>query len=265
MSNDASETMGVDAQMGIVRILRAYPTFAELYQGETVAGHAVALSEGGIELDEQAGQVGYDPRLISGVATPLGAKCLLWLPILLARSGVDRLPYVYTLYWRMRNTYDYNQQFQRPYHFPKQAQGVAETLVEAGPRVVIPAACPSVTYVQPEPAVGLVATQNMLHENFRQVGAAGAFDIINSDGARGAIQQGIAASSPLGGHLRPAFTAYECIAAGDELVIVVTRGDTDEQAAPNWDFAGVDGAFNTFYGDPDYPDLGVYVLVGTGP
>jgi len=265
MSNDASETMGIDAQMGIVRILRAYPTFAALYQGEAVATNAIALSEGGIALDEQAGTVGYDPRLVAGLSVPLGAKCLLWLPNMWGRLGVDRLPYIYTLYWRMRNSYDYNQEYQKPYHFPKQVDGVAETLVEAGPRVVIPAACPSVTYVQDEPAVALVATQHMFHENFQQIGTAGAFNVINPDGNRGAIQQGIAASSPLFGHLRPAFTAYETIAAGDELVIVVNRGDTDEGAAANWDFEGADGAFNTFYGDPDNPDLGVYVIVGTGP
>jgi len=265
MSNDASEVMGVDAQMGIVRILRAYPSFATRYQGETVAGHAIALSEGGIELDEQAGNTGYDPRLIAGLSVPLGAKCLLWLPNLMARSGTDRIPYVYTPYWRFRNTYDFNQQFQKPYHFPKQVDGVAETLVDAGPRVVIPAACQSVTYVQDEPAVGLVATQNVFHENFRQIGATGAFNVINSNGAMGAIQQGIAGSSGLGGHIRPTFTAYEFIAAGDELIIVVNRGDTEEGAAATWDFAAVDGAFNTFYGDEDNPDLGVYVVVGTGP
>ena len=262
MSNEATEMMGNDAQMGIVRVLRPYSTFATVYDGRTVTDNLIALSEGNNPLDPLAGQAGHDSRLVQGIPGSLGAKCLLWLPNLSWRQGMTLYSYVYTLNWRLRNVYDHRQQHRTPYHYPKQGVGIPETLIDAGPRVVIPAAVNSIMYVQAEPAgAQAIATNNLRHENFRHGGSAVAGNIINPDGSIGVIQQGVTASQASGSHVRPGFTAYELVFGGDELVIEISR-ETAEGAQPVWDFDGADTAFAALFGD--YPDLGVYVLVGKG-
>lgn len=267
MSNDASEVVGGDPQMGIVRVLRPYDTYQDVYEGQPVTTTAINLTEGGVALDEQAEaeEAGYDPRLVKGLATPLGAKCLVWLPNI-AWLGDDQefRRYVYSFCWRMRNTYDFRQRFRRPYHFPKQIDGVAETDVFPGARVVIPAAVPSVVYIQPEGAAFAVQTQNLHQENYRHGGAPLPVNILNPDGAVGAIQQGIQVSGAGSAHLRPTYTCHEMICAGDELIVLVNRENPEGAVEPNWEFAGADAAFAAHFDDAT-PDIGVYVLVGSTP
>jgi len=266
MSDAPSEVMAVcDPQFGIVRVLRPYDGFDAIYQDETVAGNAIAFTEDGVALDDLAGETGYDERLVKGLSVPMGARCLLWLPNIVWRDGADTYPYIYTLYWRYRNVFDYRQRYRPPYHLTKQGAGVAETIVDVGPRVVLPASAPSVMYIQPEGATspGLpITTQNLHHENFRQVGAALNANVLNPDGNFGALQQGIVASSLLGAHLRPSFTVYEVTAAGDELLLLVNREDP-AGTETDWDFVGVDAPFLAQF--ENLPDIGVYVSVGVSP
>jgi hypothetical protein len=257
-----------DAQFGLVRILRPYPNFETNYDG-VVATTPIMLSEGGVALDDLAarGETGYDRRLVRGLQVPVGARVLIWIPLAAAAALPTIVPYDYTIIWRYRNVHDYRVA-RLPYHYPKQGVGVPETLVNAGPRVVIPAATQSVIYNQAEGADFSFATQNLHSENIAMGGASLGANPINPDGADGAIQQGIQPSTATDTHTRPFFSPVEVQAEGDELLLAVTRPTVGQNA--NWDFTGVtvDGAFSNIYGvgtGAAIPDLGVYVVVGSAP
>jgi len=263
--------MTEEADFGIVRILRPYAGFETLYEGQPATGATaipIMLSEGGIELDDLArdGVAGYDPDLVRGLPVPKGARVSIWYPTLAAASPPRLSPYVYQILWRYRNTADYRRT-RTPYHFPKQIEGVAETVLNPGPRVVIPASLHTMIYNQTEPTIFSPVTQN-LHEEAVAIGGATINPPLNSNGNQGVIQQGILPSQPARRHTRPSFKILEVQAEGDELLIAVTRYDDLGGASSNWGFAGVDAGFSNYYGNGSgiaYPDLGVEVSVGAAP
>lgn len=233
------------------------------------------LSERGRALDELAeeGTYGYDPRLVRGLKVPVGARILLWVPNIFASPGLpDLYPYIYTVMWRFRNVFDFRQK-RLPYHYPKQGEGVPEFLVNAGPRVVIPAATQSVIYNQPEGGAGPTlsfATQN-LHSEQIAFGGLAVGNPINPDGSVGAIQQGVLPPSASNSHTRPLYSPHEIQGVGDELLIGVTRAAVDDNT--EWAFGDdeFDENFSRFYGrgldgsGGPFPDIGVYVSCGTAP
>lgn len=261
------ETVLADAQFGIVRVLRPYTDFEDQYDGVS-AQTPIMLTEGGIAYDDLAlkGETGYDPRLVRGLSVPFGARVQLWIPNIFAIALPIQIPYDYTIIWRIRSVADFRRA-RKPYHYPKQGEGVAETLVNPGPRVVIPASTQSVIYQQIETTTGIV-TQNLINESV-SIGGRPLTNPINPDGADGAIQQGLLVSTGTDSHTRPLFSPVEVQAEGDELLLAVTRPTVGVVA--NWDFTGVtaDGSFTALYGKGSvggpYPDIGVYVSVGTAP
>lgn len=258
-------------QFGVVRVLRGYSGFESLYEGQPATGATavpIMLSEAGIELDDMAQQrvAGYDPDLVRGLPVVAGSDLLLWVPNLLGVSLPNVSPYVYQIVWRYRNTADYRRN-RTPYHYPKQIEGVPETLLNLGERVVIPAAMEAIIYNQAEPAVGASVAQNLHTEGV----AIGGFPInppINSNGAQGVIQQGILPSGANRSHTRPIYSPWTLTAKGDELLVAVTRLTDLGGAAANWDFSGFgaeDSGIANVYGSGGggpYPDLGLYVVGG---
>ena len=77
------QTVLVDAQFGIAKILRPYAGFEADYQGNQVS-NAIALTERGIALDPLAGKPGYAPNLLRGLPVSLGARIVLWIPNVVA-------------------------------------------------------------------------------------------------------------------------------------------------------------------------------------
>lgn len=256
----------MDPRFGIIRVLRPYAGFETIYEGQSASGATpvpIMLSEAGIELDDQAGTPGYDPSLVRGLPIPQGAKVVLWVPDVVATVlGLGTSQYKYWIIWRARNTADYRRS-RTPYHFPKQIEGVAETGVDPGPRVIIPGAMQSVVYNQTEVAAGAVQTQQAHAENIAFGGPTMELPL-NSDGLRGVIQQGVLATAAVNRHTRPSWWEHKLTddARGDELLIAVTRNDIGA-AHPNWEFGagGADAAFAAFYGTV-FTDLGLQVIVG---
>lgn len=258
--------MADDPQFGIIFVLRPYPGFEAIYQGQPASGAAAVplmLSEAGLELDAQAGTPGYDPSLVRGLPIPQGAKVVLWVPDVVATVlGLGASQYNYWIIWRARNTADYRRT-RAPYHFPKQIEGVPETGVDPGPRVIIPAAMQSIVYNQPEVAAGAVQTQQAHAERIAFGGPTMELPL-NSDGLRGVIQQGVQTTAALNRHTRPSWVEHKLVddARGDELLIAVTRNDIGG-AHPNWELGAgeADAAFAGFYGSV-FADLGLQVIVG---
>jgi len=264
-----SQTVAADAQFGIARILRPYAGFDNLtpgngsYQGIST-NIPIMLTEGGLALDPFAGQAGYAPSLVRGLGVPLGSRVSIWVPSIPPNNGgVAPFGYVYSAIWRLRNLHDYAVG-RIPYHYPKQGSGVP---VVGSARVVIPAASQSVIYNDgPAPTtLGGAATQSVYAEaltfNF-SVNAGLGIPLIPG-GTSGSVAQGLAPSDQEGA----VYEIIELQALGDELLIGVTRS-----GAGTWDFTpstGIDATLSAAYGNgldgTLFPDIGVYVMVGTTP
>lgn len=282
------KTVVADAQFGIARILRPYPTFTTVYEGKP-AWTQIMMTEvvngtGGDAIDAfaAASTAGYDPNLVKGLSVPIGSRVIIWFPKLFFVTGDTTSRYRYTLQWRLRNVFDFRQG-RTPYHYPKQSQGIPDTTGgSSSPRVVIPAANQTVIYNQePQPA-GAAATvaANMRIEDITPGGdypSGGASDFrglpFNPSGQVGVIQQGIMdpASGTFGGQgvADAAFyQTHEVQAVGDELLIGLWRPTVD--GAANWTFNGADTVVRNFFGsNPDtgspLSDLGIYVMCGSAP
>lgn len=257
--------MMVDPQFGVARVLRPFVDFEDAYEGKAITV-PIMVTEGGEILDEQAGQSGYDPTLLKGLAVPFGARVTIQLPRLNGGTSPNVYPYTWQITWRMRNLFD-NAQQRVPWHLPKQGAGVADA---GSPRVVLPASFQTVIYPEsPEPATG-ITNANLRTEQVRVIMATWNLPYISTAGvAQGIYQQGLfdpAVSSSIA--YLPLFGNYDCHALGDELLIGVTRDSADFSgggaAEPNWEF-GVGGTDRNFSLLWTSPDVGINVLVGTAP
>ena len=287
-----AETVLADAQFGIEHILRPFAGFESVYQGQSAA-RQIMLSEvvggtGGAALDEQAarGVAGYDPALVKGLAVPLGARVLIWLPKIQPQNLPTAQRYNFSIQWRLRNVFDFRQ-LRTPYHYPKQVPGVPDTTGgPASPRVVLPVASQTTVYVTAEPsATGPTSTDTVV-QNARteSVSVGGIYPgAINGlpfvpGGATGVLQQGILDPASVigggGGAQSGFYQLLETQAAGDELLIGMWR---DDSVVADWDFGSpvvgqVDSQVSQFLGadvtsitPTSFPDIGVYVSFGTAP
>jgi hypothetical protein len=283
-----SEVVMADAQFTNARILRPYAKFDApvgpgSYQGASPLT-PIMFSEGGKALDALAGTTGYAPTLLSGLAVPFGARVQLWLPVATTTSGS---PYEWSIYWRMRNVFDFRQT-RTPFHYPKQVDGAPATLAlpppgfaaDVGNRVIIPAANHVVVYNQgeppdaPSPSVGVNKAKQ---ERIAAFPGSFALPLLPS-GNFGTFQQGVfdPAAFPLpplstAFAYAPMFDVFDVQATGDELLIGLTRKDTVPSVP--WDFApplatGADFLLSVLFGTGSgkaIPDLGVYVMFGSAP
>jgi hypothetical protein len=92
------------------------------------------------------------------------------------------------------------------------------------------------------------------------------------NGVQGVLQQGVLdpATNPIAAGI-PLFLPFWFDADGDEIIILATRTELDVPTS-EWDFssAEADLPFSNIYGTgdgthPRFPDLGIYLQVGTTP
>lgn len=267
--------MPPDPQFGVVKILRPWSGFAATYAGK-VASAPLMFSEGGNALDPLAGTTGYSPSLLAGLKVPLGARVLLWLPVLtaiLAGPPVSYWNYKWQVTWRFRNVYDFRQS-RIPFHYPKQSDGVADTLTPAAPsRVVIPAATDPVLYAQPRPELWQGSNNfgptALVQAEFPMVdGTNTPLAPYIPGGTAGYYEQGL--TNPATTSQGPTYIAYEVQAKGDEMLIGVSRDalanyGTTPATETFWDFVRIDTMINSFFGSGSSSDIGVYVTMGIAP
>lgn len=262
VASDRSETMALaDPQFSIVRVLRPFAGFEAVYDGQA-ASIPINMTEGGQPLDARAGTPGYEANLIAGVATPLGSRVLLWLPNISFVEGGGVGAYKWEILWRYRNTFDFRQD-RRPYHYPKQGVGAPNTSGGGSqPRVVIPAANNTITYIQTEPAAAFDRAQGNVRAEDIRVGSNNLAAPLVPGGASGVIQQGVVDPAVLPGGVLPLYEVHEIQALGDEMILAVYR---DTATVANWTFSGAnnDSLFAQLFAAGD--DVGVYVSVGVSP
>jgi hypothetical protein len=262
-----------DAQFGIVKVLKPFPNFEDVYQGKD---RSTPIAFPGT-LDAQANRPGYAPNLLAGTPVPLGARVVLWIPVCIAEPVVQDVDYFFI--WRLRNIRDFrdpgpNSQ-RAPFHFPRQSPGAPDSTIPA-PRFVLPASCQQLVFDPVFPASDLPAV-SVSKRNWLRIGngSAGSVDALTPSGVPGIVQQGVldpafgpqAAGDPL-------FVPYSTYAQGDELIIFAMPQPAPPGAMYNFDLAAADFPFSNVYGKggtgaathPSYPDVGIYLMVGTpGP
>lgn len=262
----------VDAQFGPQIILRPYAGFATQYNG-AAADTPIMFTEyvngsTAEALDAQAGTPGYSPRLMRGVSVPEGARVQIMLP---GALNLSNQTYYWQIVWRMRNPGDAaRQEGQLGWHFPKQANGVADTRIGiAGSRVLIPAAYETILYAQSEPAgANDRATGNLRIEGVSPRWSTLPLPIL-PDGTRGDYQQGVfdpGGTTGAQSASSPSYNSYFTNAKGDELLIGLFR---DTTGSPSWDLldplAGDDRIVTAMFGPGSPNDIGVYVSFGSSP
>jgi hypothetical protein len=256
-------------------LLRPYEGFATQYQGQggtipilfsEVADPSHSLGGNPSDVLALRGEEGYDPNLVRGLKVPLGARCLLWLPSLtIGDRGTER--YRWVLIWRLRNVRDYRltDDERMPYHNPKGVPGVNDGNDPTDPeRVVIAAAYETIWYSPSEPGAvdaHVVRSGRAVDLSYAAVDMQAPF---LPSGARGAIQQGILNPAVFADALLPLWGTYETVCKGDEVLLGLFR------ATSTWDFTSAteDQFISTLFqssGAPIFPDMGVYVFVGSGP
>jgi hypothetical protein len=265
----------VDAQMTNVRILKPFPNFEAVYQGQP-AGFPISFP-GERDPRAAANQPGFDPNLIAGIPVPQGARVLLNIPITPGIPTGSQV-YSYRIVERFTNLNDYRDpprnQGRPPFHFPRSSPGAPDTTGGASsPRTLRPAAWRDVGFEQAE-----VLTENgklVLRPEEIVVGRGGIINIFQPllpDGSSGVLQQGVLdpVTNPTAAPV-PIFLPFWFDAEGDEIIILATREDV-VQPNVNWDFTANDAdlAFSNIYGTgagahANFPDLGIYMQTGTTP
>lgn len=255
-------TTDSDPQFTARYVLKPYLGFEAVYQGQSVVAYNVALTPDGVALDAAAGQPGYAANLVKALSVPMGARVVVKFPYLVATGLADSEYYTYGIIWRERSLADYIRT-RTAWHNASDREGVPDT---GDPRFVVSAAWQSVVYNQTEPVTPGKVSQHLRPEWITPYGNASGL-VFAPDGSVATIQQGVAPADA-GSYKLPKWLVYETQAAGDEMLIVVTRNN-DAGLSATWDFAGVDTSFSNFYGEGvaagGYPDLGVHVLIGKSP
>jgi hypothetical protein len=260
-----------DAQFGIIKILKPYPTFTTDYQGKTVIA-PIMFTEGGLPLDAEAGTPGYSPYLIRGLSVPMGARISMWLPLFGGVVGSSVWLYKWAFTFRLRNVFDFRSQ-RKAYHYPKQGVGVPDgTFPFPGlPQVVIPAAMHSTLYAQPRPELLMTppsfAPTAILQTDLLMVDPTNvSAPPFIPGGHVGYPQQGITDPNAPAGVVPESYLFCEIEAGGDELLIGMTRDAASNYGTPDtvstWDFVAdhADSSMAAFLASS--PDIGVYVNTG---
>jgi len=263
--SDTAEGRNVLAvpEFGIAHLLRPYEGFEAIYEG-VLATTPIMVTEGNQSRDPIAalGTTGYDPELVRGLNTVVGARVLICLPSL-SMNELNGEPYTWKFTWRYRNLFDHRitQEARASYHLAKQGLGIADVGgANPGARVVIPAMAQSLVFNQTEPDAGFVHAQSHLRAEDMQPQAARDQLPLMPNGANGAIQQGLLPSTTQF-YTAPMYVVHEVQALGDELIIGFNRNLGQHN---NWAFATIDLHIANFLGS-ETPDLGVYVLMGVAP
>jgi hypothetical protein len=273
-SGATSVPVMADAQFGNVRVLLPFENFEDDYQDRS--GSVMIAFPGG--LDPNAGQPGFDDKLILGHPVPRGARVSIGIPVVFDNIVVD---YRYAIVFRDRTLRDYRSpganRIRPPFHYAKQALGAVDGTVVGSPgRYPIDARYWTIGYEQAEP----------------QAVAANVFPILNlypelvipkqilfpqclvSGGNAGTVQQGIYDPTQIG----PSKVAvlrceFQVDCNGDDMIVFAQKIPDEEGEFSNWDFDGEDAGFSNFYGRGGYAaathdvyeDAGIRVTTGTNP
>jgi len=275
----------VDAQFSLSTVLKPYKNFEGVYQGKTALAPMPFFGpdKNGDRppLDPDAGRAGFAPNLLRYVDVPFGARVVLWIPQVVFVPGpptpVQLGVYSYGIQWRMRNVTDFRNR-RTPYHLPNQFPGQPDTSVAPPePRFVIPGATRSVVYMQPEASVLWplgAATQHLRRELIEVDGGGVGLNSTSIElpflpgGTRGAYQQGVLDPAVVADVASQSlFVVLWFDAEGDQMMVTAQRNST---LGANWDFATVDRPFSNIYGTDsgahaEFPDIGIYMFVGSNP
>lgn len=252
----------IDPQYSLPQILKPIPNFETVYQGQS--GQRMIAFPGGIDLMSEKGEAGFDPHLQRGIDVPMGARLMIWIPIM---TNAPNTLYRYKLVWRLRSVIDYRAN-RKPYHLPNQQPGVPDTTGGgSAARFVVVAGSQVIAYEQPEPAAATDPASVVLRNQFfiPEGGFLDGTAPLDETGTATLLAQGVLDPATAPRANQPLFNVFRCDAEGDELIILCQRTST----AANWDFAGVDQQFANFYGTgmgahADLPNFGIYVFSGTG-
>lgn len=272
-----TEELRGDPQFGTATLLRPFAGFDLVYQGQAVAVRPIPWTANGEYYDSRASQAGYNRNLVRGLPVPVGARVVLWLPLVHPAVPAPNGPVAYRwrVCWRLNDMRSYRLDRSKPYHIPQQAPGVPDTTPApiGGPRSLLLAAQQGVIYTQPEPASTGTTWQNAIqHLRGEEIEVPGftAEDVgqpswapLSPRGEDGVIGQGLYDPNVFGlfAH-NPRFLGYEVRAAGDELVLLFSRG-VGTAPATNWDFTTWDSNLMTLLNTS--ASFGVRVMVGSAP
>ncbi len=267
----------VDAQMTSVRVVKPFNGFESVYQGKPTS--TPIAFPGTKDPRAAAGQAGFDPNLLEGIAVPQGSRVLLNFPLTPAPGEEGGFTsYTYRIVERFTNLNDYrNPPAGKPrpaFHFTKSSPGAPDTTGGTlKPRTLRPAFWRDIGFEAPL----AFASNGQLRLRPEEIIVDEA-SLLNlgrpllPDGTSGVLQQGVLdpETNPIAAGI-PLFLPFWFDAEGDEIIILATRTDL---ASPTleWDFesAEADLPFSNIYGDangthPNFPDLGIYVQTGTTP
>ena len=254
-----------DAQMSMYQILRPPNNFEATYQGQ--AGTRPISFPG--TRDPQAGQDGFDPNLMAGIAMPLGGRVLIKIPMVIDLYTSQSI-YAYQFTFRDRNQQTLADAILSgrppgPYHLPSEELGRNEFQGNpATQRFFIPASSDVEIFEQDEP-MGPGAGVLTVRQQFYIPEMANSWvQPLLPGGQPGVWQQGTYQFSSNVNCSGPTWFPLWLDVGGDELMILVYKTDT---AAP-WDFGGVDKGFSNTYGNndaglPNNPNIGIMVSTGT--
>ena len=261
-----------DAQFTLTTLLRPPPNYLTAYQGTSNS-----IPFPGV-LDQKAGEPGYDPELLGGLAIPLGARVLIYLPFIFNNGPVPNdLGYIYKIVFRLRNPQDYRNPgpsgLRTPYHLPNQIPGAPDTSgIGTAQRFVIPAAAWVVGYQQPEAALLAGGALGNPFAAALRVYPEGimpnAIDVgtplsINNPPATAVVQQGIEDPATFIGATRPQFVPVLVDGLGDELLIFMSKSQQPSVPPVPWDFAGNDIRVARYFDAS--AETGIFVATGTMP
>jgi len=281
----------VDAQFTVAHVLKPFPDFEDVYQGESpdipIMFHPEDPFTRQIEpLDPQSEDTGYDDQLLRYVGVPMGSRVLVWIPHALGVDGntVVQSNYRYYFFWRIRNlaamrAAALSGRETKPYHsrtYPGRQDNSSGAAVD---QFLIPAATRSVVIGQAEPAGSLEQNNNLRRENIVLVDTSLQKVLpYLPDGTNGHHQQGVLDPNamPVGSEALPfipRWIPFWMDAEGDEFAMAAVRADAFDQGADNWNFDAADDAgFSSVYGrnqsatvQENPAGMGIYVFTGTAP
>lgn len=265
--------VSISPQYSLSQCYRPDQSFATNYQG--LPGTTPIAIPGTRDPRAGSGTNGYDPNLLAGIPVSIGARALVQIPAI-ELAGIP-VPYEYEFVWRARsaaaavrdaagNRLSWSVQGSE-YGTPDTTQ----VTVEQQRRWPMPASTSVVAYEQTEPvSVASPALAKVYQERLVVVSAMQVFGgrPLLPDGTPAVIQQGVYNPAVSPGRAWQATQVplfMDC--KGDELIILVRKAEILGGVPNPWDFGTVDVAFLETYGSApvNYPDLGIYVSVGSNP